>query len=106
MGAKEEVAGRAARWEVDLASLGSMDWKRATSQYVAILQALDRFEASSIHEIDKQNGDTILAGTLRGSDETDWYAIAYDRNEYEFDEARIRAKDALERYRDSHRQSY
>lgn len=84
-----------------MSSLGIIDWKRTGSQYVAILQALDRFEANSIREISKSDGETILAGVLKGSDSTDWYAIAYDRNEYEFDEARTRARAALDRYRAS-----
>ncbi len=87
-------------------SLGIIDWKRTSSQYVAIVQALDRFEASSIREISKSNGETILAGVLKGSDETDWYALAYDRNEYEFDEARTRARAALDRYRATNRVAY
>ena len=89
-----------------MASLGIMDWKRTGSQYVAILQAWDRFEANSIKELSKKNGETVLAGVLRGTDITDWYAIAYDRNEYEFDEARIRARAALDRYREANRTSY
>ncbi len=89
-----------------MTSLGIMDWKRTSSQYVAILQSLDRFEPGSIREVAKKNGETVLAGTLRGTDETDWYAIAYDRNEYEFDEVRTRAKEALERYREARRVVY
>jgi hypothetical protein len=89
-----------------LSSLGIVDWKRTSSQYVAILQALDRFETNSIREVSKSNGETILAGVLKGTDETDWYAIAYDRNEYEFDEARTRARAALERYRAANRVAY
>jgi hypothetical protein len=92
--------------EETLASLGIQDWKRTSSQYVAILQSLDRFENGSIREVAKKNGETILAGVLRGTEETDWYALAYDRNEYEFDEARSRAREALERYRDTHRVAY
>jgi hypothetical protein len=67
---------------------------------------MDRFETSTIKEVSKKNGETVLAGTLRGTDITDWYAIAYDRNEYEFDEARIRARAALERYREANRVAY
>jgi hypothetical protein len=87
-------------------TLGIQDWKRTSTQYVAILQSLDRFEAATIHEIAKKNGETILAGTLRGTIETDWYAIAYDRNEYEFDEARLKAREALGRYRETNRIAY
>jgi hypothetical protein len=87
-------------------TLGIQDWKRTSSQYVAILQSLDRFDAGTIREIAKKNGETILAGTLRGTTATDWYAIAYDRNEYEFDEARLKAREALDRYRDANRIAY
>jgi hypothetical protein len=87
-------------------TLGIQDWKRTSSQYVAILQSLDRFDAGTIREIAKKNGETILVGTLRGTTATDWYAIAYDRNEYEFDEARLKAREALDRYRDANRIAY
>jgi hypothetical protein len=89
-----------------VASLGIVDWKRTSSQYVAILQSMDRFETNTIKEVSKKNGETVLAGTLRGTDITDWYAIAYDRNEYEFDEARTRARAALDRYREANRVAY
>jgi len=89
-----------------LASLGIVDWKRTASQYVAILQSMDRFETNTIKELSRENGETVLAGTLRGTDITDWYAIAFDRNEYEFDEARLRARAALERYREASRLAY
>jgi hypothetical protein len=82
-----------------VATLGIQEWKRTSSQYVAILQSLDRFEPGSIHEVEKHNGETVLGGTIRGTTETDWYAIAYDRNEWEFEEARVRARQALDRYR-------
>jgi hypothetical protein len=67
---------------------------------------MERFDTSTIKEVSKNNGETILAGTLRGTDITDWYAIAYDRNEYEFDEARIRARATLDRYREETRVVY
>jgi len=60
---------------------------------------MDRFEAGTIHEIEKNKGEIVLGGLIRGTDETDWFALAYDRNEWDFDEARARARQALERYR-------
>lgn len=84
-------------------SLGIMEWKRTGSQYVAILQSIDRFEPNTIREVSKKNGETVLAGTLRGSDQTDWYAIAYSRNDWEFEEARDRAHQTLDGYRESQR---
>jgi hypothetical protein len=89
-----------------VASLGIVDWKRTSSQFVAILQSMDRFETNTIKELSKSNGETVLAGILRGTDITDWYAIAYDRNEYEFEEARTRARAALDRYREANRFTY
>lgn len=85
-----------------MATLGIQEWKRTSGQYVAILQSLDRFEPGSIREMGKTNGETILGGVLRGTTETDWYALAYDRNEWEFEEARNRAREALDRYRAAH----
>ena len=75
-----------------MASLGILEWKRTSGQFVAILQSMERFDKTTIKELSKQNGETVLAGILLGTDITDWYAIAYDRNEYEFDEARTRAR--------------
>lgn len=89
--------------EATLATLGIQEWKRTERQYVAILQSMDRFEPGTIREIEKHNGEIVLGGTLRGTDATDWYAIAYDRNEWDFDEARARARQALERYRAAQR---
>ena len=84
-------------------SLSIIEWKRTPGQYIAILQSLDRFEPGSIHEIEKHGFETVLGGTLRGTTRTDWYALAYDRRELEFDEARTLARQALERYRQTHR---
>jgi hypothetical protein len=89
-----------------VSSLGIIDWKRTSSQYVAILQSLDRFEPNSIREVSRANGEIVLAGVLKGTNETDWYALAYDRNEFEFDEARTRARAALDRYRAANRVAY
>jgi hypothetical protein len=89
-----------------VSSLGIVDWKRTSSQYVAILQSLDRFEPNTIRELSRSNGEIVLAGVLKGTNETDWYALAYDRNEYEFDEARTRARAALDRYRAANRVAY
>lgn len=86
-----------------MATLGIQEWKRTERQYVAILQSMDRFEPGTIREIEKNKGEIVLGGVVQGSDEVDWYALAYDRNEWDFDEARIRAREALERYRASHR---
>ena len=33
-------------------------------------------------------------------------ALAYDRGEWDFDEARLQARQALERYRETHRMAY
>jgi hypothetical protein len=76
-----------------------IEWKRTTTQYVAILQVSDRFEPNSIKEIERHGSETVLGGTLRGTMNTDWYALAYDRRELDFDEARDMARNTLERYR-------
>lgn len=77
-----------------------IEWKRTTTQFVAILQVADRFEPGSIKELERKGPETILGGTLRGTTKTDWYALAYDRRELDFEEARDRARQALERYRE------
>ncbi len=77
-----------------------IEWKRTTTQYVAILQVSDRFEPNSIKEIERHGPETVLGGTLRGTMHTDWYALAYDRRELDFDEAKDMARSTLERYRE------
>ena len=83
--------------------LGIIEWKRTSTQYVAILQVADRFETGSIRELEKHGPETVLGGTLRGSNQTDWYALAYSRYELDFDEAKDMARATLERYREAHR---
>ena len=78
---------------------GIIEWKRTPGQYVAILEPLDQFEQRSIRELKRNGPETILVGTLRGTDQEDWYALAYSRNDLEFDEARQLARAALERWR-------
>lgn len=79
-----------------------IEWKRTTTQFVAILQVADRFEPGSIRELERKGPETVLGGTLRGTTKTDWYALAYDRRELDFEEARQMAMRALERYRQQH----
>lgn len=81
--------------------LGIIEWKRTSSQYVAILQAMNRFEPGSIREIEKNGLETILGGTLRGTNKVEWYALAYNRSELEFEEAKDMARKTLDRYRET-----
>ncbi len=84
-------------------ALSIIEWKRTPGQFIAILQVLDRFEAGSIREIEKHGFETVLGGRLRGTTETDWYALAYSRRELDFDEARDLARQSLDRDRQTHR---
>jgi hypothetical protein len=76
-----------------------IEWKRTPGKYVAILEPLEQFEARSIRELKPNGPETILVGILRGTDQEEWYAIAYNRNDLEWDEARNMARQALERWR-------
>lgn len=76
-----------------------IEWKRTTTQYVALLQVADRFEPGSIREIERHGPETVLGGLLKGTTKTDWYALAYDRRELDFEEAKEKAHQTLERYR-------
>lgn len=76
-----------------------IEWKRTSTQYVAILQSLENFEPGTIRPLQKRGTETILGGTLRGTTNVDWYALAYDRNAVEFDEARTMARNTLDAYR-------
>lgn len=77
-----------------------MEWKRTETQYVAILQVLERFESGSIRELERRGPEIVLGGTLRGTARTDWYALAYSRHDLEFEEAKTLARQAMERYRE------
>ena len=76
-----------------------LEWKRTTTQYVAILQSLENFEPGSIRPLRKRGNETVLGGTLRGTTKLDWYALAYDRTELEGEEARDLARRTLDEYR-------
>jgi hypothetical protein len=80
-----------------------IEWKRTTTQYVAILQAADRFDPTTIRPVEKNGPETILAGRLRGTDREEWYALAYDRNELDFDEARDLARARVDAIREAQR---
>lgn len=82
-------------------ALSVIDWKRTSGQYVAILQSLDRFDPASIRPIEHRGLEIVLGGTLKGSVEIDWYALAYDRNELEFAEARDMARQTLDKLREN-----
>jgi hypothetical protein len=77
-----------------------IEWKRTPGQYVAILEPLDAFEARSIRELKRIGPETILVGTLQATGREDWYALAYSRNDLEFEEARTMARASLDRYRE------
>lgn len=83
-----------------------IEWKRTASQYVAVLQSMDRFDVSTIRELERHGFETILGGRLLGSERTEWYALAYDRNELEFDEAKALARETLDRYREEQYDQY
>lgn len=76
-----------------------IEWKRTPSQFVAILEPLELFEARSIRELRREGPETILVGTLRETGSDDWYALAYSRMDLEFEEARAMALQRLERWR-------
>jgi hypothetical protein len=76
-----------------------IEWKRTTGQFVAILDAVDRFESGTIREIKRNGPETVLAGTIKGTSNVEWYALAYNRNILEWDEARTMARETLDRYR-------
>lgn len=83
-----------------------IEWKRTTTQYVAILQAADRFDPATIRPLEKNGPETILVGRLRGTNQEDWYALAYDRNELDFDEARDMARARIDELRQQQRGAY
>lgn len=83
-----------------------IEWKRTNTQYVAILQAAENFDPSTIHQYEKNGPETILVGRIRGTDHEEYYALAYDRAELEFDEARDWARARLDQFREEQRAYY
>ena len=77
-----------------------LEWKRTTTQYVAILQAAERFDIATIEPAERHGPETLLAGRVRGSDHYEWYALAYDRGELEFEEARNMARARIDAWRE------
>ena len=76
-----------------------IEWKRTPGRFVAILEPLDLFDKDSIRELKPTGPETVLIGAIRATGREEWYALAYDRRDLEFDEARTMARASLERWR-------
>ncbi len=75
--------------------LSIIEWQRTQGQYVAVLQTLDHFTPNTLKRIPLGRGESVVTGQLKGSVRRDWYALAYNRQDMDFEEARQRAKATL-----------
>lgn len=67
-------------------------WQQTQGNYVAILQAVDRFKPHSIRQKKVGRDATVLEAELVDTGQRDWYCISLPKEEMEFEEARERAK--------------
>ncbi len=74
-----------------------VEWKSTSERYIALLQSVDRFEPTSLHELQKGPHETWIIGRLKGSTGEDLYAIGLKRMAMDYAEARERARAAVER---------
>ncbi len=71
--------------------LSIIRWTRTQSQFVALLGLPEQFRSESLKRHNLGTGETLLVGERTQGLGREWYALAYDKAEMEFDEARNRA---------------
>ena len=71
--------------------LSIISWQRTQSQFIGIIQSLDHFVPDSLKVRSLSNGESVIIGEIVGTREKDWYAVAYNKADMDFDEARHRA---------------
>jgi hypothetical protein len=86
-----EVAVRTFRHQI-------LEWKSTGERYIAIVQAMDRFDPSTLHEVKRSPDETWIVGRLKDDEREDLYAIGLRRMTLEYAEARERAKAVVDRY--------
>lgn len=77
--------------------LSIIRWQQTQGKYVGILQAPERFKPNSLRAREIARGATVLEGELLGTFQKDWYCISFPKEDMDFDEARERARELLER---------
>ena len=71
--------------------LSIIRWMQTQSQYVALLDASERFRLDSLKRHKLGLGETLLVAERTQGLGRDWYALAYEKEDMEFEEARSRA---------------
>ncbi|MGQ9676633.1 MAG: hypothetical protein ACUVX1_13305 [Chloroflexota bacterium] len=77
--------------------LSIMRWQQTQTQYIGVIQTIDRFKPGSLKVHDLGRGESVIVGELAGTYRKDWYALAYNRADMDFDEARTRGIATLNR---------
>lgn len=73
-----------------------IEWKSTGERYIAIVQAMERFEPSTFREVPRGPYETWVVGRLKGTTREDLYAIGLKRTAMEYGEARERARAAVD----------
>lgn len=81
-----------------------IEWKNTEERYVAVVQAIDRFDPTSLREFKRSGDEAWVVGRLRNSIQEDLYAVALRRVALEYSEARERAQQAVDHYNDQRAQ--
>lgn len=77
--------------------LSVINWQRTQTQYIGVIQTVDRFIPNSLKVKNMGRGESVIVGEIAGTHEKDWYALAYNKVDMDFDEAHDRAIATLNR---------
>lgn len=75
--------------------LSVIRWTQTQSQYVALLGLPEQFRIDTLKRRNLGRGESVLIGERTPGIERDWYALAYERADMEFEEARQQAMATL-----------
>lgn len=77
-----------------------LEWKSTGERYIAIIQAAERFDPSTLRELKRDQFETWIVGRLKGTMRDDLYAIGIRRAAMDYAEARERARASVDRVND------
>jgi hypothetical protein len=80
--------------------LSIINWQRTQTQFIGVIQALDLFVPGSLKVRALGNGESAIVGELNDTHKLDWYALAYNKADMEFEEARGQAIATLNKEND------
>ena len=72
-------------------------WQQTQTQYIGVIQVIERFVPGSLKVRSLGQGESVIVGELADTHRKDWYALAYNRADMDFEEARSRGIATLNR---------